>query len=504
MNLKDDNNIQTEKKYNIIIYTDGSCKYGEHKGKIINTSIGSVGSSYIGYAYDRATIGETVKGLPKDVLPTNLGFMNNDLIQQDPAFYRDYKTVKPSHYFLGVIPSGIPETNNVAEVRAALEALRAIKKSRDVLKNINMVFLKTDSKMMIQVLQSIINDPNVDLSKYAFPDMYREIKEHMQDIHNNGGKFIVKHVYGHSNSFGNVIADRLAYLARKKSDSDDPSSTREFVDVSDGKVNFWDKYQDPNFPLGNNIYILRGHEFGKSSYVVLNYPKDKEVGEKNGEVLMGVVIREKNSPLVDDIFDRTLNYKEDSATAYGIDLRNAKNYLTNFFYKLAGKESFTKDNKPGNLTLLELFPITRPIRPGGLLVQLTTKMIRQNYLMDEYFNNKENEFLKFTDITSYFFEEVDKKGKKVHVCKIGQKDTHVTIPFKNTEVKLAYKLDIPERSFFKNMERCKDYKVVLITHEVSPGAYDYFTLIFGNYEDEKENFKSMWGNYYSNKFYIRN
>lgn len=501
------NQIQNnEKEYNIVLYTDGSCKYGEYRGRFVNSSVGSVGSSYIGYAYDRSTLGEVSKNLPKDVIISNLGFMNQDLIQQDPVFYRDYKTVKPSHYYIGVIPSEIAETNNVAEVRAALEALRAVKKSREVLKNINLVFLKSDSNMMVQVLDRIINDPNVDITNYAFPDMYKEIKSHIEDIHQHGGKFIVKHVYGHSNSFGNILADRLAYLARCKANTlrDEIKVIREFIPVNQDKNEFWVKYEDERFPMGNNLYFLKGHELGDSAYVILNYPKDKEVGEKNGEVLMGVMIREKNSPIVDDVFDRTLKYEEDNACAYGLDLRNLKNYMTNFFYRLLGKDVFRKDNKPGNLTLAELFPIVRPIKPGGLLVQLTNKMVRQKYIMSEFEEGRSTDFLKFTDISGLFFEIPPKKSKTNFICTVGQKDTHVIVNVNGVEIKLAYKLDIPERSFFKNMEKCKNIVVTLVTHEVSPGAFDYFTIINGEYDDTSKNFKSMWGNYYSNKVYRKN
>lgn len=488
-----------QKEYHVVGYSDGAAR----------PSRGFWGSGYFGYIYDNSTIGSSTKGLPKDINPTTLGFMSVDLIQEDPEFYKANKPVKPSYYFVGSISGDDINTNNFGEAYGLKKFLLFVQ-SLDL--NIKHVSIFLDSQMLIYVLKELFETPNPDTSKYAFPELYKEIEDIIKSLREKGIKVAYRHTYAHSSSFGNNIADRLAFLGRIKSQTrleENPEDknrleTEILFKTNPDKNEFWITTSLSPYLYGDTLFFTAGHTRGESPYIILDYDKDQEVGEKSGEVLMGSIYHADGEDKIESIIDRHLNFKPDLGNVFSLDLKNVKHYMTNFFYSIDPVYCFTKDNRVGNLTVVEDFPLARTLRPGGLAVQLLDKFVLHydvlTYL-DRKMSGEEVKSFEFLDVTEKFFIHNENAKKNKYECKINIKDVGQVIPFRDTDIVLCHKVDIPDRNYFKRLENSKGIMINLAIREVAKDVFEYFTIVSILTPEDKQ-IHSVWNNFYSNKLYL--
>lgn len=478
--------------YNIVIYTDGAAK-----GEIV-ASRGYYGSGYFGYVYSRESIGKNTKSLPTSVNPTTLGFMTPELSQQDAEFYKKSQPVQPVKYIIGSIPGTEINTNNYAEAYALYKAIKAILNIDLDVKNI---LFKLDSNMLIYVLTEMISNPDADMSRYAFPDLYNETYNDIKTLKSKGIELRVKHVYGHSGSFGNNIADRLAFLGRTKSEETDNKATgiELIVDSNPDRDDFWSDLELSPYIFGNTLYFLPPDE-ERNPYLILNYSKDQEIGEKDGEVLMGSIYSGIEDNVLKSITEKHINLKPDYGNIFALDIGNVKHYMTNFFFKLDGFNIFTKNNRPGNLTVLEEYPIVRTIKPGSLAMQLIDNLFIHREILD-IIKLEEHNTYEVIDITNMFYTtEEDKKGKIKTECIMSRETKDIIIPNEFGDIHLIPRVDIPPRDYFKRLCSLENIKVYLVTKLLSDKCKEYYTVVKGSEGDDKV-FESVWCNNYSNKIY---
>lgn len=486
--------VEIKEGYNIVIYTDGAAK-----GDLI-ASRGFYGCGYFGYVYERQSIGTGTKSLPASVSPTTLGFTSPELEQQDLEFYKKAQQVQPIKYLIGSISGTEINTNNYAEALALNKAIKAILKLELDIKN---VLFKLDSNMLIYVLNEMISNADFDKNKYAYPDLYEDTHKDIKNLKDKGVELRVKHVYGHSGSFGNNIADRLAFLGRTKSEesNNQATSVELVIDADPKKDNFWFDLNLPEFIYGKTLYFLPKDETQeRNPYLILDYSKDQELGMKDGEVLMASIYSGLEDDTLETIKNKHLTIKPDFGNIFALDIDNLKHYLTNFFMRVDPSNIFTKNNRPGNLTVLEEYPIIRTIKPGSLAMQLIENFFVHEEIL-RLLPTRDAKTFEFIDITDKFFKEtVDKKGNVIRECIISNKEPDIVVPIEGGNIFLVSRVDIPNRNYFKRLEKIKDLQVVLVTRMLSETCKEYFTAMIGTLPDGKK-YESVWCNNYSNKFY---
>lgn len=514
--MKNDSKIENHSPnvYNFVFYTDGS-------GDITNKTWGC---GYFGYYYLKTS--EEVKAdksAIKKLNPTTLGLMSEELMQQDPNYYKFAKPVNALGVLTGFEVGYEPNTNNYAEALALYEVLKRVKdfKNQHVGPDdkIGSILIKSDSKMAIIVLHALVNNPNVDVKSYAYPELYadilklvKEFKEDKTDIH-------MKHVFGHRGSKGNHIADRLANIGRERhlynlnNPNDLKDSKFSLVNLEDFK-----KAASATTSIFKRYFVPANFEEEKLTYHVLEYDKDDEPGSRNGDIIHGAITETKHDSGIKSILDK-IHSKPRTCNYYALELRNLKDIITELFLHALGSDIITDSNPQGAIRLMEDIDLGTPIRPGGLLVQLFDKEFNRDIVLSilkDHLNGKEiPSNYKITDITDKFFKlEPNKKGMATYNCILPPvpNDIKVKVTLGTTaEHILAFKSFLPARNFFKKLEgRFTDMSVYLITRLVHEGkkkdedtfVYDNFVVILGKNNGESrtaETHLSIWNNFYSGK-----
>lgn len=492
MDNKEENNVEI--LHRAVIYTDGASK----------PSRGCWGSGYFGYIYDGNKVNETTKNLPKEINPTTHGFTCVELYQENPDFYKNAKPVQPMAYLVGSIPGGEISTNNYAEAYALLSAFKKLL-SLETYDFKHLLFFM-DSQMLIYVAQELINNPSPTFERYAFPDLYREMHLCITTFQKRNTKIVVKHTYGHSFSFGNNIADRLAYMARLccqdivGNELSYKYHYEDLIEVNPQRDNFWTKSKVSSYVYGRTLYFSCDHIRGQSPYYILEYKGKEEVGEKNGEILMGCVYSNKGDDMIENIITEHLSTTPDNGIVFALELPNLKSHLTTFFSKVSPHYYLTKDNRPLNLTVVEQFTVCRTLRPGSLAVQLLNKFDIHQLILSSFENGDCPENLTFMDLTDKLYKKVEKKGVISHECLIGIKDIALVLEFEGKEYPFAFRTDIPERNYLKKFEEATEVKASMVFRRISEMAVDYYFILYATLPDG-EKIKSIWNNFYSNKIY---
>lgn len=488
-------NENKEIVYRLVGYTDGAAK----------PSRGNWGSGYFGYLYDIETVGKASKNLPKEITPTTHGFTCPELYQENPEFFKAAKDVQPSKYIIGSLPGEEISTNNYAEAYALLSLFRQVASLK---LNISHMLIFMDSQMLIYVVQELLNNPSPAFDRYAFPDLYAEMHLIITTLTKKNMKIVVKHTYGHSFSFGNNIADRLAYMGRLccqdtvSGDNPNKYSYEEIIDCNPERDDFWTKTQISSYIYGRNLYFSCDHMRGETPYYVLEYKGDDEVGEKNGDILMGSIYTDRGDDLIETIINRHLHTLPDNGIVFTVELPNTKHHLSTFFSKVSPHYYLTKDNKPSHLTVVEEFTICRTLRPGSLAVQLLNKFDLHKIILSAYENPSEGSMITFIDLTSQLFNKIEKKGKIKHECLVGIKSIALVLEYEGNEYPFEYRTDIPERNYLKKFETATDIKAAMAFRRITDSAVDYYFILYATLENG-EVYRSIWNNFYSNKLYIQ-
>lgn len=480
----------------LVAYTDGAAK----------PSRGYWGSGYFGYTYDINKTKETTSNLPKKIVPTTHGLISPELIQEEPKFYKQALDVPINQYVIGSIAGYEINTNSYAEVYAFYALLLKVREIKDTLCHM-LIFL--DSQMLIHVIKQLLENPSPDYKKYAFPDRYKEIHTLILEYQALGIKIVPRHTYGHSFSMGNQIADRLAFMGRvccedmlvNKND-DNHYRFEKIIKVNESKDDFWNKFELEPYIFGKNLYFVSNHVRGQSPYYVLEYPSETEVGEKNGEILMGSIYTNKGDEIIENIIQKHLTYKPDDGIVFNIEIPNLKHFFTYFYHRVSPDYYLTKENNHGMLKTVEEFTTCRTLRPGSLAIKLLNKFEIHPFILEAFLENRNDERMIVVDLTDQFFKfKKQKDGSLKTECIVNIKTTSITLDILERTMPFSLKTDIPNRNYLKKYELAKDVKCGMVFREITPVCYDYYFVLTGTFPND-EVIHSIWNNYYSSRLYL--
>ena len=271
-----------------VVYTDGGA----------NPNPGFTGYGFTGYVYYIDELGFSTSKKPGTHTMTDKGFLKNDELKKLKA-----NKVKPIFYLNGY-GSLIQGTNNQGELLAVINSLDVMLKEPSF--NLKEVHFKIDSKYVIGwVIKLLTKTYSIsdDVKNY---DMIVNLQANLLECIKNNIRITTEHVYGHTDVFGNELADQLATLGVYLASKNKTEFQHVITDVNE--VNLWKLNKViPDIVSGKRLYCRQDRVFNIPTYEALSYKDDNFLGT-NKPCGYTVARLPKSIPVIEDI--RELVHKQ--------------------------------------------------------------------------------------------------------------------------------------------------------------------------------------------------
>ena len=471
-----------------VMYTDGSCVL----------PAGATGGGIHGYIHGCT---EEVKNAdqPNGYTVTNMGYLephelSNELdemlanTKHGPAVVKPYR-VKPAYYLNAAISYGLGRTNNVGELKAAIDVIAL------VMSEVQVVSFKilTDSMYVINVFKAVrkhLPDRpwNIKPERPNIP-LWNEVADVL--LRNSDLDIELIKVKAHGTNFGNNISDRTAYIGRELAFKNFVGMKHKFF-----KGRHWKDKPAPH-PMLNfkQVYFNTGVTPATEGtmYVAMDYPKDVEVGKKSPEPIFGVVILKDGAPEIDTLTDM---YKRLSGTTRyisAVDLRVVYSQSNKKMSDTFGSDAYSINRRV--IRLLDETPIVTPISPPSLAQKMLTTTLAMYGNIVVYESGELDNNTTITDVTDQLYD-TNPKGKLVfqHSQAIVGPKVNISTVDANIPMVLVYGLDILPRNHMKKLESLAP-KVSVMTKKLTDNSYSYHLII------ETTVGIGCYGNFYVNKLY---
>lgn len=403
-------------------------------------------------------------------------------------------------------------TNNVAELQAAIEALRIVQQAQ--LKN---AFLLLDSKYVLQGMQDWLPKwmKNNWLSSSGQPvanrGLWEEINHLLTSLKMADVTLQFKWVKGHNDEFGNTIVDRLASLSLRSAVNGRPIREVKIVESK----GYWKTSKDHSrfLNLPTWYYGVREDARDQASdgsnrtvYYQGNLTESVEyTGKMISDATFSVVYLKEPDSVLETI--RSESYKLAKASFYGLAVGKfpvifkpaiyglVQDYGTQFLrYDLSKNRLLTADNAK-EVLVEELRPVRRAYHAVDRLQQLET-------IMNAYISQKEDSGFIFTDITDLLYEVVSgKKSSSIKLrptitqssrtltCEVDCKPTGQDVT--KATVKLLFVQDLPDRNTLAALSD-QEPKVIVATWADSSSVIRFATIV------QTTDDIGIWSGVYSN------
>jgi len=480
-----------------VMYTDGSA--------VQNVSVGSGAHGYIYHDYEDKP--NVTKGLkPKQAITTK-GY-NEHVLKNDTTV----EHVTPLAYIDAISSTTHKGTSNTAELTAVIETIEYFINLTEY--KIDKLTIKSDSQYTIGVFNALNSKGGYAkwLEKNPANITYGlRMSEVIEKAKENGIVIALVKVLGHSTSFGNHLADRLAHLARMRSVSG--KACLDYV-LTPAK-GYWGKGQPIHTLLRfKNIYILNidtnralGRDKYGCEYYVLDYKKDAEPGKKSHEATFGYVeLKNSSEPMLEECFRKHLNllskHEHVPATVLSMDTTAIYSQFNNLYHKLYGDDIYSFKTTPRfgrcDQTQLQNFNnevVSRVLQPVGLALQVFNKTIIFNRLIESYrVMDKVKPEQTFVELTDRIYDKSNPK-KVVTLLEMGETnlDTEVTIGKKKIYIPIELGSDCIDRNKLKQISN-QDTVVYAVIDQEGEKAYRVYVLVHLRKTDDI----AMYCNFYNN------
>lgn len=489
----------------LVLYTDGGCLQDKKLG----------GYGVHGYLYF-AEPAKQGTGCKKAV-PTPEGYVLTSSLKD----YSGKPDITVTHYVdaFGTIMS--EATNNVAELRGAIEALKIVAHT-----GVKHAYLRLDSEYVLKGMQQWLPKwlKNGWVGSTGQPVANRS---HWEEIHTlltsleaADVKLSFKWVKGHNGEFGNEAVDKLATLSLRSAVNGRSIREQKIVDAK----GYWKSAKSHSrfLNLPTWYYGVREDAIDTSNdgtnravYYMGNITEDVEyTGKVISDASFAVVYLKEPDPVLERI--RAESYLLAKASFYGLAAGNLpiifkpetyeliEDYGTQFLtYDLSKNRLITTD-KNREVLVKELRPVRRAYFAVDRLVQLETTLL--NYIacwreMEAFPHNAKNGFV-YTDITDLLYEVVPgKKSSSIKLrpsitqssrtltCEVDCKPTGQDVT--KAKVLLLLAQDLPDRNTLSALAELEP-KVTVVTWADSSSVIRFATII------QTTDDIGIWSGVYSN------
>lgn len=495
--MSQDKDPNTHQHQKAVFYTDGSAR---------PTNPGYAGWAVHGYTYNPDPIKKGA-GHAK-VQPTEKGYQP----KQTQEGYLDV-----SNYYDFVGWSKYVMSNNGAEIKGFSQALNYIA-SQPQLKQAT---IYSDSRYVIDGVTKhlanwVVNDfVKKDGDTVANVQEWKELLKHLKTVNDNGCELKIEWVKGHSDNFGNHIADHHASIGSHSAESKQEDGSIERITPAQG---YWknEAKAHPMIAHRGVLFVSNPEKVHPGEYYQCSQIKSDEfIGRGEVSAGFGYCKIQEPDPLVELVRSRQLELTRSFETLFllrrdrvydksvsaslemfGKDVLAQKHHLRQDLYFV--NESLMSEfrrSSPGEQTKLlpvveELFPPMLAYRAANACskLQALCETIQALYQKDPDLGKNQpglfrgpKDHLVF-DVTHEFFDEVkDKKGshwefKKSISVSTQSVDIHREAFGKERRFQLLFRIHLMGRNSLKSLENT-DVRVWLIVMKDSDHAFRYFTVV---------------------------
>lgn len=493
MGLKHDTNNGSAVEPMQEVTTHGAVFYADAGVRPVNPGFGGWG--FHGYVYSNTQPKKSMG--PLSLAVTSSGYVpkSDKPTEVTPIRYLDG---------FGTIPYA---SNNGAEVLAAAHAIDCA--LRWEIKNIT---VKTDSRYVITGATDYLPRWKVSEWKKADGQQISNL-EHWQlldkklcDLQARGCAIRFEWVKGHNGDQGNEMADKYATIGALASGAGQSKAMTQIAEAGE----YWKEEEESHpFIAQRTMYMVTSPQsINKGEYYLGNHGKDDDLlGKRMADGSYSYVQLDQPDPYLELLIGKQLKVSntEDSIVLVRLDELLKPKVRKDLM--LFGDEMLIptspKRNRAQDLKLVggsDDEPISVKLNPPLIAMRAVESV---NFLKGLFLAWKENrlEGVATTDITSCFFEDDKKSGKKI-LSTFTQAVSAVAVKAKihphddvQIDLELIVNIDIPSRNVFKRIEKLNP-KITLLVWKDSDKAYRYATII------EANGGKAIWCGYYTNYKYI--
>ncbi len=490
----------THEYHGAVIYTDGGCR---------PTNPGNTGWGAHGYFYDDSEMSDK-KVVAKHHLCTKYGYIHQNEVGQNPRAV----LVNVVSYIEAYGSGEKMSSNNSAEMDAVCNMLELACNH-----NVKEIQILTDSEYVKRGIKEWrsswekngykrtdggdIHNKEKWIEMFKLLDIMSERKVSMN----------IDWVKGHSDIYGNVIADRLATIG--------VAYTTDGIDKKEVNIisakEYWKSIVDKHpFINHRRIYFNSQPNFNTPGHYYQADPGKNEllVGKKLPETCYSVVRLKEPDDIIETV--KTKQYAVAGNINSVIMLKLDRLYSPDI-YKCISEygDKVLSPNVKGNLSVyfLDRKPITVELNPVGLSLRAIEALSFLDDLLDQYnciVNDPEclhSGHISVTDITNIFYEKqvVSKNNNEIVANKL-KSTIHngiqsmvekINIPKygKTISVPLLFGMDILDRNGLKRIEN-ENPRINLLTWYESENCISYCVVI------ETDTGVGIWSNYYADHIFV--
>lgn len=457
-----------------VIYTDGGCR----------PSRGIGGWGIHGYTYN--LLEEQPKIVKKIDAPTKSGYA-------DDAEVKALKTVpvSPMEYIDGW-GSLIPEsTNNIAELTAAINGLKVIDrtdaKEATILSDSQYVITGVKEWSKKWIAQNWIKQDGTPVPN---ADVWKELLATIQDVQSKDRKVTWTWVKGHNNNLGNELADRNAtrgVITGKKGIDLQQYEYNPAKGYWNPKVEYNRMFSHPRWYFTTNQTVTNQSKDGRWVYHCGQHSAKNEVlGKRVSDHAFSVLFMKEKETVLEAVRE----YQAEISDGLYSDIVIAyldKVLSANLYYEISnyGCSFIQQSTALRDLYTTDDQLITNECRPPRMAYTAIENLNILEQTLESFLAN-DDPGLVITDITPYFYEQAEAKGKSSTKLKaalasstkavdvVGSYNT--TGELKTAKVTLSLAIDLPNRNALSALAE-RDPKVSLLTYKESAAGFRYCVVI---------------------------
>lgn len=459
----------------LALYTDGSAR----------PNPGYAGWGVHGYYYKNE---KPIKGAGhKTHLLTSLGYRS----KLDGSAKEN--EVTPIRYY--DISGSIPPlaTNNTAELKAAIEALKIGLRERP---EVEKVTIYSDSKMVVEGTKNWIkkwktnNWKKNDGNPVGSQELWKEIDQLKNNLESLGVRVELEWVKGHGDNPGNMQADKLAVIGTLRSSRGEAKTQADTKPVE----GYWSTEVNKN-PLldfrGLFFNTLKGYNTPGLYYLSNKDKEDEIIGSSQADTAYGVVRLKEPNEVIEYIRNKqsfVAGNGERDLLVLGKLSTLFNGVVYNDILEYGDSVLETNGNKWDFIHVTNKEPVTRILNPPKIAMRAVENISYLAATLEDYENNSEN--LCVTDVTHFFYDTVSvKKGKEEtithklkdeYIVGFAKKDFDVNYKVndtvKSTKLILTFGVDIINRNALKRIEK-EDPVIHIVTWTESDMMIRYATVI---------------------------
>ena len=459
----------------VVIYIDGSSR----------PNPGKSGWGAHGYLFEEVSV--TPRKYNDQYITAN-GYMDKQ------TFQKHNESVVPIEFYDFCVFEKDCNTNNAAELHALYRVLTYFKNT--ALKSLDIF---TDSEYVRKGLTEYTktwiqnNWKRTDGKDILHTEVWKEILKLEKDYADKGIRLDLHWVKGHADTYGNILADKLASIAAYYGYAD--------VDIKDYSVVPAIDYLNKE-PLRHPFMASKRAYFNTTNisddvglYFLSDPSDDTDIGRKLPEALYSVILYDDSDPVIEIVKERHRSiYGEVTRTAM---IKLDRVYEKDLYPYLAKYKhpclNVASENYEG-LNFIDGRNITTTISPASLSLKAMETFSFLEGLVRSYKDNTLLPEYNVIDITEIFYDITEKKTILKDKFIVGYRDITIDINVNNRSLSIPLCLggDLLPRNNLKRLEGSKPTLKLLVWEE-SPLSYCYaiITSITGAV--------GVWSNYYSNR-----